>query len=208
MFFKKKANPEFNSMLHKLDGILKYTPDLAELQQFAQIRVFIPDEVQVGHHQNYLLGKGVEHIGSAFTVSSEFCMWTRRLGKLSQAVALDNPTSTSISPQARIKGQLFLVGSDSFISLDNYKENGVHFTRRRVPLLFKYRWQQKSDGGYQVVVDERRDLMTDAFMYVGKPEFWDKEISMDMYKRVSRYYGLGKERFDYYCFTQSEYNSD
>lgn len=202
--FKTKIDPEIAHLNGQVNELLRYTPDLEALQQLEKHLVFICDELKLDHPENGRLGYS-ELKGRAFTESDKFSLWSKKLGKLSHAIPLDNPKPSNYTPAGKIKGELYLVTTETMISLDKYKENGVNFSRRRVPIQNYYKVYHREEGGLELFLVESKEQTIEAWMWVGINEVWDPQISFEQFKRVRRYPGSGRVDFEYYCFTEREY---
>jgi len=207
LFKRDFSNPEHQKILRIADqtrSILRYSPDYNELEKHEWILTFVTDELKMGHHQHGLLGNDAQFRGYAFTASDQYQMWTRKLGKLSEAVVLDNPKPSPLSPASRVKGELYLVRPHNFIHLDKYKENTVNYDRKPIHVQLMYKWV-RDEKGVSVHISEDRSYTVPAQMYVGKPEFWNDQITMDLFRRTRRAQGVGVTSFPYYLFTDHEY---
>lgn len=157
-----------------------YTPDSNMLQQRPWQNLFLYGEDQPCFKDNmakmepYIMDTPVV----AFT-RDHFSMYEKKLGAESYPIALSqrfgNDAHTSI------KGYWVTILSTKLYELDNFRQNGKMFVRKRVRLLVPYvrtRWlkntTQERRGGTQP--PERTIKKISAHMYVGMPEYWHDHI--------------------------------
>ena len=180
----------------------EFTPDVARLEEYEFQFLFCPDETMRGG-KDYPLIEDSAFIGHAFTRKS-YEFWLKDLGEFSFGIPLEEtPTSGIIGnwPKPhKIKGEIHLIRPHQFFALDMKRMNGVQFIRKRVHLLLPSRqvlWLKDPDiSGYHpsavkvfngrtedtyyekdsiVTSNERVDIVK-AWMYVGRPEFWDNQL--------------------------------
>ena len=155
----------------------KHTPDLWRLEQYELQLLFVCDEMQPSHTKNTKLQGGIE-LGTAYT-EDNFQMYKKRLGKESFPIPMEQNGDTSKDtiftglPKTTIKGELFAIRPEQFISLDKYKENRLNFLRKRVSLYIPYREVSWNKEQGVVTSEEIVKSPVKAWMYVGNPEFWN-----------------------------------
>lgn len=199
--FKKNVvpSPFYMEGVHSMS---EFTPDIGILEQRNFWLLFVYDRWQQ-EHEDYpiMLGDASVPCGTAFT-KEKFHMFKRRLGKDSDAIALDSTWSSV--PSHSVRGQLHLVESSHYTKLDTVKRNGVHFERRRVSLLMPYtQYGWKSDGGMWKLM-KLQELR--AFMYVGLHSHWDDLLDGGfLFDRVRSYKPNRKDLSEYFVFNKKEY---
>lgn len=180
--------------------VARYTPDIAVLEQHAWQLYFACDETQIGHLKNDLLGD-FEYKMPGFTQQS-FNYWAHE-APFNAAVPMEAEGFHNPMPNypdiAKIKGQILMIRPQAFLNLDNYKENGVQYLRKKVRIIVPYRALKKiSDHPDLPTVDIEwvrdgigltfeRVCTIRAWMYVGVPKYWDKMISAYDYTSVQTY---------------------
>lgn len=182
--------PDQNWFRYVRDSI-KYSPDMAKLEEYQHQLFFACGETQKKHFHNRLL-EGSEYKCPAFTQLS-FTYWNPD-SPIYPAVPMDSEPSKvflpNFPPPAKIKGELHLIRPHAFYGLDNEYQNTVQFQRRRVRLIVPYRavkWLKDktfpdhdlewySEQGSMALTKERVVIIR-AWMYIGRPEYWDKLIS-------------------------------
>lgn len=188
------------------------TPDIAKLEEYEYQLIFACDETQIRHVKHDLIKDG-DYICPGFTQSG-YNYWLPET-PFSPAVPMKTQgyrnTLPGYPPIAKIKGQLYAIRPQSFINLDNYKENGVQFQRERVKLIVPYRavkWLSDPsiapldmepyaiEQGNPYVANgnvpsmyttKERVVIIRAWMYIGVPEYWDKLISRFDYGSVQTF---------------------
>lgn len=161
-----------------------FTPDLALLQQQARWPVFVYNELQQGQVQNLRMSKSI-YRGLGYTKTSDFVMYKKLLGKetypLAMAVSEDQKfgISSLIGDMGQIMGELYSVTPYDIIQLDEYHLNTVSFERKTVPILIPYKADAKAD---KFDMYER-----EAFMYIGRPEFFNEQIFSSEGKKLFAY---------------------
>lgn len=193
------------------------TPDIAKLEEYEFQLLFACDETQIGHNKYDLIKDGCV-VCPGFTQSS-FNYWDSETPFI-PAVPLKSTSTYNITgfpPNAKIKGQLHAIRPYQFISLDNYKENGVQFQRERVKLIVPYRavkWLRDpavapldmepitieqgnpyiADGNVpSIYTTKEMVVIIRAWMYIGIPEYWDKLITNFDYGSVQTYIAKNRQ---------------
>lgn len=190
----------------------KHTPDIAKLEEYEYQLLFACDETQIRHVKHNLIEGGIYKC-PGFTQSG-YNYWQPETPFLPvvpmKATGYRNPIP-GYPPIAKIKGQLFAIRPQRFISLDNYKENGVQFLRERVKLIVPYRavkWLSDpsiapldmepyaieqgnpyiANGNVpSMYTTKEKVVIIRAWMYIGVPEYWDKLISRFDYGSVQTF---------------------
>lgn len=160
-----------------------YTDDMVELQKKLGHPLFVCDDMQDGHPNNFLLSDfPVEHI--AFT-QAHYTMLKHDLGFKSYPLVFEKPLDRHNPPPIHaIKGELRIVSHTRLNSLDGHRENGVSFIRKLVPIIipckelfFKDRAHAEAVFGHNVgkcLVKDQGVYRTEAWMYFAVPEYWDQ----------------------------------
>lgn len=189
------------------------TPDIAKLEEYEYQLLFSCDETQTKQPKHNLIEDG-DYICPAFTQVS-YNYWLPDTPFMPavpmEAMGYGVYVMPNAPPSAKIKGQLHKIRPYQFINLDNYKENGVQFSRKRVKLIVPFRAVKVLRDPATVPLDmEEMDILRGnphvangnvpsiyatketvviikAWMYIGIPEYWDKLISAFDYKSVQTY---------------------
>jgi hypothetical protein len=150
------------------------TPDIASLERKLYQLIFVYDEMMKPFNYNELLGDEARLLKMGFT-HEKFTMWKKHLGGASYPVVLDKRFENQ--PSRPIMGELWAIRPDIFLDLDNHKDNGTLFTRRRVNVIVPYRHRVYVENEQGEVIEVRRDeyvaSRVNAWMYVGNPEVHD-----------------------------------
>lgn len=213
---------------------LPFTPDLPELEEKDFWWMFTPDESQPGHHMDWLMDPA-KSAYEAFTAAADYVLWRKYLRLKTVAVPLQADAMPYLKnmrlngqpmyPSARLKGHLFSIRPNHFLELDEYKQNGVAFVRRRINVLIPYSTLTeiqienltKSDDGklrptgtYVPSIQQDRHVhRIQAWMYEGNPDFWKTlgECPQFMPSNPIKSRLLGKMSMPYYYhFTQKDYS--
>lgn len=175
-FLRKLTEPQIKHPTENwMASTLRYTPDLALLQEKEHWWIFICGEEMSKHHKDWLMDPEKPRY-EAFTAKEDYILWRKYLGQKTVAIPLLADSipyvknmklnNNCMYPAARLRGQLFKILPEHFIELDEYKENGVVFDRQRVDILIPY-------SSLDEDVNQKRHLKyLQAWMYVGKPDFW------------------------------------
>lgn len=189
----------------------RYTPDLWHLERFQKQLLFVYGPEMLRHDKNEVLLKDDDPLCTAFTFEN-FSMWKHKLGAETYPVVMEKHLSCEDlhwfkalydSPWAKIKGELYAVTPERFLTLDTYYENGVKFVRKRTHLIIPYR--DSRYPGFPQYTDVK------AWMYVGVPEYWDDRIDMGLRSAVPRFAKVrsfvNEKSYnkEYFYFTFAEY---
>lgn len=177
------------------DNAASHTPDIAALQENKTWLLFVCDDHQFGYKSH----SWIEEYKEPFKVNdievSSVTAFTEHDYNFFYHCNTNTPVplrddGTPSFPAAKIKGELHLVRSEVFISLDKYRMNRLQFRRKRISVIVPYRWQPKKeweveDGsgpvppalwGKKRLLSPELTHTVEAFMYVGKSSFWNKHI--------------------------------
>lgn len=119
------------------------------------------------------------HVCTAFTLRP-FQHWQKMLGEESFPVAFeaddffDIPKTAYDAPQVKIKGSLYLVRTQLIIALDRAMENMVSYERKKTRLVIPFTEEVADRLNLGEVSHEKPGFrFLEAFMYVGKPDYWN-----------------------------------
>jgi hypothetical protein len=195
--------------LHEAVLSREFTPDLHILQQKAKHLLFVYDNVPgVGLNQHLDDPALATNEMSAFTLGT-FSLWKKSLGVHSYPIALKSEVERgkySKCPAARIRGELYLVNPNVFVTLDTQARNGVEFTRKKVKTYIPYRYSWSQTLGQMPFME--RMFPVEAWMYVGNPEFWDQQLDGGYHFQPVKMYAPNRPwHKPYYSFTPQELES-
>lgn len=141
----------------------KNTPDRLLLEANETVPVFEYGDMQCGmRHHNMLHG---EFLCEAYT-EQRFYTYVKKDGPSSIPIATSVPVARVA--RHRVRGELFQVPSKHINNLDNYRENGVQFVRKKVRLILPF----LNEEGLGV-------QNTMAYAYIGKNEAWKASLVWD-----------------------------
>lgn len=186
-----------------------YTPDIAKLEQFHVLRLFVyGDEMYQRQHHDLIREYSVP-LGTAFT-EPKFHMWKKKLGKETFPIPLEAKAngepiwSRHHMPEGSIKGELYAIRPYRILDLDKHRENGVQFIRVRQCLYIPYRtviWT-KQNGIITTSIDVKKIW---AWMYLGVPDYWKDQLDGGyLFDPVKWYKPNTGWMPEYYYFSQKE----
>jgi hypothetical protein len=198
-----------------LNSLNTHTPDIAHLESFKTIRLFVPDDMKRDLKRHDLLGETV-YEAQAFTMDN-FFFWKKNLREESFTIPILTqqpqglPKTMHFPSPGKILGECHRIKPAQLIDLDRRRENGVQFIRKRVRLLVPnrmvhttgyHKYQQPHDDPALnkpvITTSERVDILK-AWMYVGKSEYWDTLIDAGYsYTSVSQYHAKQRKWLGYY----------
>src|SRR5204862_333938 len=117
--------------------------------------LFLPCELQQGHHQDGLTSECGVPFYKAFTIG-QFSLIRDREKK--NAIMFPGG-------EHRVKGELWAIVSNHIPKLDRYKSNGVQFLREKLDVLVPY--SRIRDGESKQTM-----IKLPAWAYKAIPEFW------------------------------------
>lgn len=198
------------------------TPDLTWLSRRPFHLLFVYGSQMRGHPQHELVIEHGAYSATAYT-DGKFSMWKKRLGKASFPIALEGSgwrrPDWDVPKHARVQGELYALKWEQLLELDKHFQNTLEFERKRIPLLIPYHKLYSIPGTplqlqieeslgmphkNSVVTTEKQVENVRAWVYIGKPEFWDDQLEhyfapVDVFR--SRVGWIN----DYYAFTKEEY---
>lgn len=209
---RKSFDVPSSHWLNAADRVTEYTPDVAALERFEWVRIFICDEYQ-RDHRNYQHLTDSVYLASAFT-EDKFTLWKKKLGQLTTAIPLhteDQGPQPRWADQMRgpaiIRGELHAIRPQSLFLLDRLRENGVSFERRRVKVLLPVReekWHSSNAGKISTTI---QNVEMRAWMYVGVPGFWEPLLDGGyLFDQVKIYTPTNPQLSHYSYFSPMEYN--
>ncbi len=158
-----------------------HTPDIAQLEQSKEVRLFdygadcskIWDEVYPGIT--------LEHMG----------MWNRVTEKGTPPLVLNRKGLTmqvedsngdqqhiAICPRGRILGSIYSVPVEDIVELDKRRENGVLFCRKKVPIITP-QYLPSEDPHTDIFNREGTPVIENVYMYVGIKAVWGEQVRWD-----------------------------
>lgn len=203
----------------------KYTPDVAELEKRRAHLIFVPDELQQNHKNQFLLSLNlfgttpIANMCPAFT-KPEFLFYKHNLEQESYPVAFQRPATSNIwgIPENKrpktIRGELYVIRPYQFLVLDKYKENGVVFERKYVDILVPY--LKVVRNAYATCEIGYRCAYMQAWMYLGVEDYWKERLDAGFqFNQVKTVSLVSKSTYGphdfvthpYYHFTTDEYKS-
>lgn len=191
----------------------KFTPDIAKLEKYAWQLIFVTDQLKEGHLHNAKLGPEASYRFPAFTQQG-FHYWDTPIPFLPPVPMKVEYTINPVKgfpPIAKIKGEVHLIRPQQFMTLDRYKQNTVEYQRERIKLVVPYTPVKllkdhnldprfgvqevfcRSDyKGSSVALDRETTCTIRAWMYTGKPDFWDPLINAFDYKAVETFHSKNR----------------
>lgn len=174
--FFKREDPMWAQFRLEAEKKALLTPDLAELKTFSNVNVFVYNEIQSEQPQNELVSMGL-YRGIGYTKQSDFVLYKKLLGKETFPFALQITEdqrlgmSSYLGDPGQIMGEVYTIPipAERIIALDEYMLNTVYFDRKRVTILVPFRTDPASDKFDMNEIE--------AFMYVGRQEFWNEQIT-------------------------------
>lgn len=183
----------------------RFTPDAARLEEYEYQLIFVCDEHKRDHFRHKDLGEDKSYFFPAFTLKT-FDFWHTPVPFLSP-VPLPSTRQykmQNLPPASKIKGEVYAIRPQTIInSLDPYYQNTVEYQRARIKLIVPYRkllWLKDhtldpafgvsgyiNRGEYEgssVRHSEEHVALVSAWMYIGRPEFWDPLITHFNYEPV------------------------
>lgn len=213
MALVKRPNPEF---MWWMNEITKFTPDIATLEEYHWQLIFTPDELKRDHVQHHRLGEDSKFKFPAFTVK-KFHYWNPKnpLEGMIPMALVDgyvNPVPW-FPPVASIKGEIYMIRPQRFLDIDRYYQNGIEYQRHRIRLVVPYRSvkllkdhtldprfgvttaiNRSEYVGSSIVTSEEITCIIRAWMYIGKPSYWDPLLNSHGYDPVETF--TSKNRVD------------
>lgn len=222
-----------SAWIKAVDDRMQYTPDIWRLQSQFYQPLFVYDEMMRGMFAHNMIKDTSILICPAFTVDS-FSMWKKKLGKHTSAIAIQEPQFITAPPKL-IRGEFFAVEPQTFIDLDNYRQNGVVFRRIEVDITIPHKkrttYKRMVDMYAKQLVDmeqngpktlfkisKEKSYILKAWMYIGMPEFFSGtdpddpkrgKFALDggfLYEVVRSFKPNNPDLKPYYQFTQLELN--
>lgn len=185
---------------------VKNTPDLWLLENYSHWLTFVCDDLKTGHRRHDLL-EGSELACDCVFSKPAFSMFNKKLGKASFPVPILG--RSVMAPYSVVKGQLWRVPTDTLKGLDIYRNNTVEFQRTRISVAVPYKEVHWDNNPNEVYVSRTRTQYVRAWMYVGRPQFWDDLIDAGMLFSKVRQGSFGPDYITtkgrFYEYTYAEY---
>ena len=205
----------------------KCSPDLAWLEQHEFQLLFACDDTKHGHPHHCLIEESA-FIATAYT-TQKYNYWVQEAGKERTPIPMEAhdkaPVVRYFPPSLKIKGELHIVRTPQFKELDNYKLNTIQFRRKRVNVLVPYRKLSKIknvdenipirpmaralQGNLHTYLSPEAVYVIRAWMYVGKPEYWDNVLDAGFrgVKPVNHYESERQWLKEYYDYPRQKLES-
>lgn len=165
-----KLGDPIKDIIRRETAKLEYTRDAAILSQYNLIPVFIYGTLMEKYPEAELISQFNDMPTLvAFTYDNFYCM-KKKLGSLSFPIAMEpnGEQKFTFSPPRTVKGQLFFLPPEAFYTLDKRFRNGLQFDRKMVSVCAFNREKKKE---LKLI-----EYAFEAFMYIGKPEHWEKQF--------------------------------
>lgn len=197
----------------------KFTPDVSTLEEYEWQLYFAPDETKKDHLKHDLIGSDRQYKFPGFT-QQNYHYWAHAapfLPPIPLVPAAPVNLLPFFPPVAKIKGEVYAIRPQRFLELDKYKQNGVEYQRQRIRLIVPYRkvlWLKDHNldpsfgvqdvfsrsryTGNSTKTSEEYVAIIRAWMYIGKPEFWDPLISAYDYTSVETFYAKSRRWCEQY----------
>lgn len=194
--------PSVNFYIH-INKLLKYTPDLAKLREKRAHYMFFPDDMKRGHRRHAMIKESSKFCAQGFTKSG-FSMWRHNLGQESYPISFED--KDAFVPFLKLKGEVFLVPTDTIKILDEHRENGVQFLRKRVRISIPFRIQRMDRDAKVIHTSRTYEQHLSPWMYVGVNDHWVELLNGIQFSPVTQqYFGKEMESMKYYEFVYKDY---
>lgn len=203
-WFKKKQGPRApeprlgEDLAMRINDAVRanrLTPDIHNLERRRAQLLFIHCELQKRHTRHGLVEEYTVPLYKVFTQESFTHM--KYSEETDEIFSVAVRTKYHTIPHLPILGELCAILPHRLLELDKYKLNGVLFTRERVKITIPHR---------------RKDLIafplfqeSTAWMYVGRPEYWNKQLDGGYTSSAVRAFGKNRDP-SYTHFTRMEVN--
>lgn len=169
---------------------LQFTPDYKELCQHRSRFLFVHDDMaqlQPNHPMVQVGLSGFYPLAYGYT-SRAFQFVKKDLGLKSFPIALDMRETGDLpmymADKYRIRGEIYAIRPETFISLDTYKQNGVQFVRQKVNVNIGFQKQRRrkwfdasGHERFEYLLDREEMISQEMFMYVGREEYWRDQLN-------------------------------
>ncbi len=217
----KQALKEWNAQVQEWN---KFSPDIWQLSRRPYHLIFICDELMRSRPRHQLLEEnGAQYRNTVFT-KNNFTFWKINRGSILTPIPLLTPDLIS-TPSLKIKGELFVIPLPMLLLLDRERQNGVVFDRTRVKLDIPHRklmfnkepvkifrgvreddWRELYDNQIYTLSNETYNMEVEAWMYVGKPEYWNHQLDGGYnFQPIRRFQPNDPHVKPYYFYSPLEY---
>lgn len=172
-----------------------FTPDLWRIEQYWLQNVFIYNELMQGCSQHSVLEGNAIKLGIGVTHSSDFVMWRKNLGDVSQAIILPvngvhkMGTSSLLGTPSKVLGQVFTMRPSQLKKLDDMMCNGVWFKRKRIKIDIPYSYKRSGDHRSKSTGPTQIHTIM-AHCYIGNEPYWVEQMDPQnkRFRLVKRYF--------------------
>lgn len=194
----------------------RFTPDIAELEEAAWRHIFVVDGLKRDHIMHHLLGPDAVFRFPAYTQDS-FLFWesdTPFDHRVPMKARLGEANIHGFPPIAKIKGEVFRIRPQRFLKLDEEYQNTIEFNRTKIKLIVPHRQVQWLKDRSRDPERNEQDLyhhaggamkttiesicIVRAFMYIGKPEFYEPMLTPFDWHPVEYYHSEKRRWADTY----------
>jgi hypothetical protein len=160
------------------------TPDIWQLEQFEWQLIFVPYPFEMDFESKEKMIESVRQgqpVHPSCYTHHPYHMFVKDLGRHSYPIPLPKefePSNFLRWPveAARMKGQLWAIRPQLFISLDKAKQNGVQFRRSRVKITLPWREVKYDKSSPLPHITDDYIVTKSAWMYEGVPDYWRDQI--------------------------------
>jgi len=192
---------ECNALMDKIKKIieddknrLQFTPDYAKLSQHKSQLIFIHDDMMQTqpHHGMVQEGSlsGFYPFNYGYTAKN-FTFLKKNLGLKSIPLAFDFrevqyelPKCQSVA--TRIRGEVYAIRPETFISLDTYRQNTVQFKRTEVTVnipskkILRHTTTDSKGRTFMEYSSTKEEIRSvTAWMYVAREDYWKEQLLSD-----------------------------
>lgn len=169
---------------------LAYTPDYQQLSLKKSHLLFIHDDMMQLQPKHSLVEAGSVHgfypLAYGYT-TRRFSFVKKELGLASFPIALllreSDELPMFIARTQRIRGEVYAITPEQFITLDTHRQNGVQFTRTKVNInlgfkkLRRREWFDASGRTkYEYDLGREEMITQEMYMYIGREDYWKDQL--------------------------------
>lgn len=164
----------------RAEAYTEHTPDAWNLELRPWVNLFVYDDLQSGHRNHDWIKGNTVSVGGAIT-RKMYSLWKLKRGPGTEAFALDHsyrnfmtmPGSVNDIPYAPIMGELYRIPSSRIVDLDNYRQNGVIYTRVRIPIAVPFHKAVDHKLHGEMISKKERVVGLEAYCYLGNTAHWN-----------------------------------